>query len=216
MDTNILLFQKPEKSDKPVYIPLNIKDNSIGILNVESGFNKETDIYHYFENNKLNFNQSILDASCFTFGDKTAMDLKLKFEKEKIVWQRVTQQFKFNIIPERMYILDSMAFLTGHNLYYIIGCLNSKLIDFYIKSYVHQYADAGFLLSNQYVERITIPKIPEKEQQPIIDLVDKILQVKAKNPDADTKDFGKEIDELVYKLYNLTEDEINLINSDSI
>ncbi|MCL4546804.1 MAG: BREX-1 system adenine-specific DNA-methyltransferase PglX, partial [Deltaproteobacteria bacterium] len=136
-----------------------------------------------------------------------------EFEKGKIVWQRVTQQFKFNIVPRGMYVLDSMAFLTGSNLYYIIGCLNSKLIDFYIRSYVHRYADTGFLLSNQYVERIPLPKISEKEQQPIVNLVDKILQVKAKNPNADTSGFERQIDLLVYKLYNLTEDEINLIEN---
>ena len=99
-----------------------------------------------------------------------------------------------------------MAFLTGSNLYYITGCLNSKLIDFYIKSYVHQYADAGFLLSNQYVEKIPIPKISIERQKPFIDLVDKIFQAKSKNQDADTGDFERQIDEIVYTLYDLTDE----------
>jgi hypothetical protein len=42
-------------------------------------------------------------------------------------------------------------------------------------------------------------------------LVDQILSAKQKNPDADTSLLEKKIDELVYKLYDLTEEEIKLI-----
>ena len=147
-----------------------------------------------------------------------AADYYPEFEKEKIVWQRVTQQFSFCIVPKGVYVLDSMAFMVGNNLRFLIGVLNSRLIDYYIKTYVHQYADKGFLLSNQYVERILIPKVPEDQQKPIIDLVDKILSL-AQSPDYKTdpqkqarvKELEKQLDQLVYKLYNLTEEEINII-----
>ena len=61
------------------------------------------------------------------------------------------------------------------------------------------------------MEQLPIPKIPEEEQQPIIDLVDKIIQAKTKNPAADTKNLEQQIDGLVYKLYDLTQDEIELM-----
>lgn len=145
-----------------------------------------------------------------------------EFEKEKIVWQRVTQQFSFCIVPKGVYVLDSMAFMVGNNLRFLIGVLNSRLIDYYIKTYVHQYADKGFLLSNQYVERILIPKVPEDQQKPIIDLVDKILSL-AQSPDYETdpqkqarvKELEKQLDQLVYKLYGLTEEEIEIIEGET-
>ncbi len=144
-----------------------------------------------------------------------------EFEKEKIVWQRVTQKFSFCFVPKGLYILDSMAFMTGENLKFILGILNSKLIDFYVKTYIHQYADTGFLLSNQYVERIYIPPITPQNQpivQQIESIVDKILAL-TQDPTYDTdpqkqeevKKLEKEIDRLVYKLYNLTEEEIKII-----
>jgi len=59
------------------------------------------------------------------------------FEKEKIVWQRVTRRFSFVIVPKSWYVLDSMAFSVGNSLKYILGLLNSNLIDYYVKTYVH-------------------------------------------------------------------------------
>ena len=133
------------------------------------------------------------------------------------MWQRVTKQFSFCLVPADFYILDSMAFLVGENLKYVLGILNSKLIDFYVKTYVHLYSDTGFLLSNQYVERIPIPQIAKENQaiaNQIITLVDQILSTKKQNPEADKSKLEKEIDKLVYKLYNLTEEEIEIIEGE--
>ncbi|MGB9853145.1 MAG: hypothetical protein ACPLPX_09835, partial [Candidatus Kapaibacteriota bacterium] len=44
-----------------------------------------------------------------------------EFEKEKIVWQRVAQQFSFCLVPEGLYILDSMAFMTGEKIQFFVG-----------------------------------------------------------------------------------------------
>ena len=45
----------------------------------------------------------------------------------------------------------------------------------------------------------------------IISLVKQILDSKAKDPTKDTKELESRIDSLVYKLYNLTNDEIKII-----
>ena len=54
-----------------------------------------------------------------------------------------------------------------------------------------------------------------KENQPIADqiinLIDHILSIKQQDPDADTSNLEKEIDQLVYKLYNLTDEEIKIV-----
>ncbi|MDN5343838.1 MAG: adenine-specific DNA-methyltransferase [Oceanotoga sp.] len=80
-----------------------------------------------------------------------------EFEKEKIVWQRVTKKPTFCLVRDVAIILDSMAFITTKNgVSYLLLVLNSKLIYFYIDKITHQYSDKGFLLSNQFVERIPI------------------------------------------------------------
>ena len=64
---------------------------------------------------------------------------------------------------------------------------------------------------NYYVGKIPIPLALPEEQQPIIKLVDQILVAKAADPDADTTAQENKIDKLVYELYNLTEDEIAIV-----
>lgn len=138
-----------------------------------------------------------------------------EFEKEKISWQRVTQEPSF-ILEKEYILLDSMAFLTGDkkDLAYLLGFLNSKLIFYYFKNIGHLYSDKGFLLSNQYVEKFPIPKIDSTNKtlsDEIISLVEQILDSKAKDPTTDTKELESKIDFLVYKLYHLTNDEIKII-----
>ena len=55
-----------------------------------------------------------------------------------------------------------------------------------------------------------IPNISKKEQKPIINLVDKILKLKTENKD--TTDLENKIDEIVFDLYGLSEEEISYIN----
>ncbi len=136
------------------------------------------------------------------------------FEKEKISWQRVTQEPSF-IVEKDFYLLDSMAFLVSNSkqeLRYLLAFLNSKAVFWYFKNIGHLYSDKGFLLSNQYVSRFPIPKITAKNRQTanqIIKLVDKVLQSKAQGKDSSESE--SQIDDLVYKLYNLDSNEIQII-----
>jgi len=72
----------------------------------------------------------------------------------------------------------------------------------------------GFEYKLQFIEQIPIPTItPTNESivKQIEALVDKILAAKNQNPQADTSQLEREIDQLVYKLYDLTEEEIKII-----
>ncbi|MCV3454682.1 Eco57I restriction-modification methylase domain-containing protein [Campylobacter sp. FU_520] len=139
-----------------------------------------------------------------------------EFEKEKIGWQRVTQEPSFILENERV-LLDSMAFMVGNSkneLKYLLGFLNSSLIFYYFKNIGHLYSDKGFLLSNQYVEKFPIPKINSKNEKlanELISLVDEILVLKEQDKNANTKTQEDKINSIVYKLYNLNEEEVKII-----
>ncbi|MFB1268790.1 hypothetical protein ACEWX6_01280 [Helicobacter pylori] len=71
-------------------------------------------------------------------------------------------------------------------------------------------------LKTNNLEKIPIPKITKSNKptaDKIIVLVDKILQTKEKDPKANTQKLEKEIDALVYQLYNLTDEEIKIIEN---
>lgn len=65
---------------------------------------------------------------------------------------------------------------------------------------------------NVVTDRIPIHKTSIQQQQPFIERVEKILSLKKKNQD--TTSLEKEIDVLVYKLYELTYDEVKIIDKD--
>ena len=73
--------------------------------------------------------------------------------------------------------------------------------------------------SNYQVDKEPLLSIPlpnpknilEAQQQKIIAIVDQILAIKKSDSSADTTALESQIDQLVYKLYNLTDEEIKIV-----
>jgi len=72
-----------------------------------------------------------------------------------------------------------------------------------------QFTTTDKYKGKEWTHFTTIKKITEKQQEPYIKLVDKILSAKIEGKDS--IDFEKKIDELVYKLYDITPDEQKII-----
>ncbi|EIC6815803.1 hypothetical protein LAI48_001576, partial [Campylobacter jejuni] len=69
---------------------------------------------------------------------------------------------------------------------------------------------------NQYVEKFPIPKINSKNQKladELINLADDILKAKEQDKNANIQELENKTNSLVYKLYNLTEEEIKIIEN---
>ncbi len=135
------------------------------------------------------------------------------FEKEKIVWAEMTDEPRF--------IYDNKGFYTNQTCYfvarddkYLFAILNSKVIYFFMRQMASNLGEGAFRWIKQFIERLPIPQITPQNQKladKITALVDKILQAKEKDPKANTQKLEKEIDALVYQLYNLTDEEIKII-----
>ncbi|MFA4812594.1 type IIG restriction enzyme/methyltransferase [Helicobacter pylori] len=140
------------------------------------------------------------------------------FEKEKIVYPETSQGAYF-IYENSGIFLEKTAFMIvsdAYNLKLLTALLNSKLITFYFKNFCGGciLGKSGYQYNKHALEKIPIPKITEKNQEladKIIALVDKILKSKEKDLKANTQRSEKEIDALVYQLYNLTDEEIKII-----
>ena len=61
------------------------------------------------------------------------------------------------------------------------------------------------------LNQIPIPEIANEKQMPFISLVDKISKAKSISFEEDTLEMEIAIDELVYQLYGLTEEEIKIV-----
>jgi adenine-specific DNA-methyltransferase len=94
------------------------------------------------------------------------------------------------------------------NQKYLTAFLNSKLIAFWLKNKGKMQGN-NYQLDKEPLLNIPIYNANELEQEPIIKLVDKILT--AKKSGKETHDLELQIDTLVYELYDLTADEIKII-----
>ncbi len=143
------------------------------------------------------------------------------FEKEKIVYGEIVQEPRFYLDNGEcelggFYAEATSFILTGEHLRYLLGMLHSKLITFAFKTF---YAggglgESGYRYKKAFIERLPIPQITEKNQEladKITDGAKQILALKEKDPKANTQRLEKEIDALVYQLYNLTDEEIKII-----
>jgi hypothetical protein len=139
-----------------------------------------------------------------------------EFEKEKIVWQEIVREPSFAFDNTGIYVEATSFLMTGKNLKYIIGFLNSNPVAFFFKTF---YAggglgEEGYRYKKAFLEQLPIPPLTPQNQpiaDKIVQFVDQILSAKKQNPDADTSHLEHQIDQLVYKLYDLTEEEIKII-----
>ncbi|GAA7410016.1 class I SAM-dependent DNA methyltransferase [Helicobacter pylori] len=145
------------------------------------------------------------------------------FEKEKIVYGEIVQEPRFYLDNGEcelgVFYAEATSFiLTGEHLRYLLGMLHSKLITFAFKTF---YAggglgESGYRYKKAFIERLPIPQITPKNQElahKITDCAERILKSKEKDPKANTQELEKEIDALVYQLYNLTDEEIKIIEN---
>jgi adenine-specific DNA-methyltransferase len=148
-----------------------------------------------------------------------------EFEKEKIVWQEIVREPSFAYDNTGIYVEATGFLMTGKNLKYLLGLLNSNPVAFFFKTF---YAggglgEDGYRYKKAFLEQLPLPPIT-KENQPLADqIVQKVQEILTltQSPDFETsqekqqkvKELEREIDQPVYKLYGLTEEEIKIIES---
>ena len=100
------------------------------------------------------------------------------------------------------------------NMKFLTGVLNSTLVTYWLRS-KGKMQGSNYQVDKEPLQGIPLPIVNTSQQQPIIDLVDKILEAKKNNSLANTSDLEAKIDKLVYELYGLTEEEIKIVEGEN-
>jgi len=218
-----LILKNPKNSEiiKPVLKGAEIKryevkDFNNYIIVTKTGVEIENypDIYEYLVENKKEL-ESVYEAKK---GMKKWFELRKcsyydSFEDEKLIWTRLSSINSFAISTKKEYSIDSTSFATGQNLKYYCALLNSKLTFFYFKLGSVIWGSDGIKWFGEYFDSIPIVKLEPEKMKPFINLYDKITLLKQQSSDNTTSDLENQIDQLVYKLYNLTEEEIKIVET---
>ncbi|EAK7898594.1 TPA: Eco57I restriction-modification methylase domain-containing protein [Campylobacter jejuni] len=139
-----------------------------------------------------------------------------EFEKEKIVYPCImAKEPYFSYETSFAFAMAPANIITSNSdiLKYILAFLNSDFIYLMLRKFYMGGGIEGELKTNN-LEKLPIPKINSKNQKladELINLVDEILKAKEQDKNANTQELENKINSLVYKLYNLTEEEIKII-----
>ena len=161
-------------------------------------------------NNFYRLYTQFYDSTCnFT------MEAKVAYQG-KILYPCIMANESCFVYEEKGFFAPAPAnLITGkeRDMKYLTGFLNSSFIYFLMREFYMGGGIEGELKTNNLL-KLPIPKITKQNQtivNEIVSLVDEILKLKTKDSTLDTSNLESEIDKLVYKLYNLTDDEIKMI-----
>jgi len=101
-----------------------------------------------------------------------------------------------------------------YNTFFLLGIIASKFISYlYLRMSSIANKDDFRQTTLGELRKLPIPILALAKQEPINVLVENILHIKKQNPNSDTAALEKKIDLLVYELYDLTEDEIEIVEN---
>jgi len=135
-----------------------------------------------------------------------------EFSKPKIIYPNMTKFLPF-IYDESGILTNQKCFiLTGEHLKYLTGVFNSILWKFAFRNRFPELLGETFELSKVFFERMPIKKPINNFEKLISERVDQIITKKNLKQNSGT--IEKEIDILVYKLYDLNFNDVNEIDKD--
>lgn len=130
-----------------------------------------------------------------------------KFHCEKIMYPEMSSEASFYYDEKGFFCNNKGFIISGSNLKYLIACLNSRVTHRYLKMVCSQLGDAAVEYRKIYIKNFPIPEISSSNKL-LADQIEDLMEKKIKDKN---NDLDQEIDELVYKLYQLNEEEIKTI-----
>ncbi len=129
------------------------------------------------------------------------------FEQPKIIYPDIAQVSKFTWDESKAF-LGNTAYIIPTEEKWLLGLLNSQLI-WWLYRHISSTIQGGFVrFIAQYMEQLPIPAISDKQKDPVIEHVQAILD----NPDSpNVLRFEAEINKMIYKLFGLTPEEIEIV-----
>jgi len=157
-----------------------------------------------------------------------ACDYYKEFEKEKFILPDISLRANFIFDKDGKYYCVNTAYIISSEDLYLLGVLNSRITDFYYRNLSSTYRGGYLRFIYQYMVQLPIRVIdysnPEdiERHDRVVTLVERMLELNKKLAGAKTaqdkthlqrqiETTDNEIDRLVYDLYDLTEEEIALM-----
>lgn len=134
----------------------------------------------------------------------------------KLITKFCANEIKFAIDIEGFYNTNSVyncipKINNSEQLKYLLAVLNSRLTTFWFNTAFMNIDNLFPHIQKNQLENIPIPLAQHQQYQEIINVVNEILSTKESSPETDISVLEAQINTLVYKLYDLSPEEIEII-----
>ncbi|MEA2113152.1 MAG: TaqI-like C-terminal specificity domain-containing protein, partial [Patescibacteria group bacterium] len=194
-------------------------------------FGEDMERYHLFWGGKyVDYRPGIMKREeRIRIGVDKGLGLRLRvpsiFETPKILTRKTADRIIAAYDSDGYYFEQTLHGIIAKNTFpklkYILGILNSKLYDYYYKNIVHQSGTIFPQVRIGLLKQLPIYNIDRKRNSEIelhdtiVSIVNQILSFKKSSQndynDAQVRECEKQIDEIVYRLYDLTPEEIKIV-----
>jgi len=135
-----------------------------------------------------------------------------EFERDKIIIPAITESMQYALDSAHHYSNDKTSICIAEDPEFLVGLLNSRTLWWSIRHQAATRSGGYYELKPMYTTQLPIPDCTNARRDAIIDLVRQILA----NPNSPSvPEREAEIDRLVYRLYDLTPEEIAVIECSS-
>ncbi|EMV9674682.1 Eco57I restriction-modification methylase domain-containing protein [Campylobacter coli] len=220
---NLNLLKNEKILLKPIFESDNIQKyfvkryNYFWVIYTNSSFKNPNSMDDYPNLKKhLDKFQNVITSDNKPYGLHRARDEKFFTGSPRIVaLRKCVGEPKFSYVDFDCYVSATFYVIKTQriNVKYLTAILNSKLIAFWLK-HKGKMQGNNYQIDKEPLLNIPIVTINSKNQKiadELINLVDEILKVKEQDKNANTQELENKINSLVYKLYNLNEEEIKTI-----
>ncbi|HFJ1677162.1 TPA: Eco57I restriction-modification methylase domain-containing protein [Campylobacter coli] len=222
---NLNLLKNEKILLKPIFESDNIQKyfvkryNYFWVIYTNSSFKNPNSMDDYPNLKKhLDKFQNVITSDNKPYGLHRARDEKFFTGSPRIVaLRKCVGEPKFSYVDFDCYVSATFYVIKTQriNVKYLTAILNSKLIAFWLK-HKGKMQGNNYQIDKEPLLNIPIVTINSKNQKiadELINLVDEILKAKEQDKNANTQELENKINSLVYKLYNLTEEEIKIIEN---
>ena len=217
-----LSLLKPFFKNSDIYKYVASKENTRYILYLHEGIKNIQNfsgIWRYLNKNKqaISTRKGANLRGAYRRGNWWVLNtprLDMDFEGAKLITPYRTKSPRFAYSDTPWYASRDVYFITTKDpeisLKYILALLNSDLYFLWLLSKGKRKGGMMELYSKPLSE-IPVRKISKADQIPFIEAIDKIIKLKRDNKEADITAIEELINDLVYQLYGLTEEEIEIV-----
>ena len=138
-------------------------------------------------------------------------------KQEKIIGVITGDRIIVALDVNQIFPTDGLYVMASNGKYsnkLLVGVLNSKLLTYFYRLLSMEVKRTLAQIKPTILKDLPVKFDNEKILRQIESIVDQILTGRKENPNADTIALEKEIDQLVYQLYELTEEEIKIVEGD--